>query len=55
LGQAAEQILLTCDGHTLGTVIPQMQALIGNIVDRCITDAGCRGHNAPKFKVYTSG
>jgi transposase, IS5 family len=41
-----------------GTVIPQMQALIGNILDRCITDAGYRGHNAPpdhKFKVYTSG
>src|SRR6266508_3434278 len=32
--------------------------LIGNILDRCITDAGYRGHNAPpdhKFKVYTSG
>src|SRR5919109_1257575 len=46
------------DGHTLGTVIPQMQALIGNILDRCITDAGYRGHNAPpnhKFKVYTAG
>jgi IS5 family transposase len=46
------------DGHTLGTVIPQMQALIGNILHRCITDAGYRGHNAPpdhKFKVYTSG
>jgi transposase, IS5 family len=45
-------------GHTLGTVIPQMQALIGNILHRCITDAGYRGHNAPpdhKFKVYTSG
>src|SRR5262249_37943959 len=28
------------------------------ILDRCITDAGYRGHNAPpdyKFKVYTSG
>src|SRR5262245_43634602 len=46
------------DGHTLATVIPQMQALIGNILHRCITDAGDRGHNAPpdhKFKVYTSG
>src|SRR5262249_12254343 len=46
------------DGHTLATVIPQMQALIDNILDRCITDAGYRGHNAPpdhKFKVYTSG
>src|SRR5215469_12220241 len=26
------------DGHTLATLIPQMQALIGNILDRCITD-----------------
>jgi IS5 family transposase len=35
-----------------------MQALVGNILDRCITDAGYRGHNAPpehKFKVYTAG
>src|SRR5260221_7829592 len=35
-----------------------MEALIGNVLDRCITDAGYRGHNAPpdhKFKVYTSG
>ena len=46
------------DGHTLGTVIFQMQALIGNVLDRCITDAGYRGHNAPpdyKFKIYTTG
>jgi transposase, IS5 family len=46
------------DGHTLATVIPQMQALIGNVLDRCITDAGYRGHNAPPdhtFKVYTTG
>jgi IS5 family transposase len=46
------------DGHTLATVIPQMQALVGNILDRCITDAGYRGHNAPpdyKFKIYTAG
>src|SRR5258706_15447192 len=35
------------DGHTLATVIPHMQALVGNILDRCITDAGYRGHNAP--------
>jgi hypothetical protein len=38
-------------------VIPQMQALIGNVLDRCITDAGYRGHDAPpdhKFKVYTA-
>src|SRR5258707_14810113 len=34
-----------------------MEALIGNVLDRCITDAGYRGHNAPpdhKFKVYTT-
>jgi hypothetical protein len=46
------------DGHTLGTVIPQMEALIGNVLDRCITNAGYRGHNASpdhKFKVYTAG
>jgi transposase, IS5 family len=42
------------DGHTLGTVTPQMQALIGNILHRCITDAGYRGVDH-KFKVYTSG
>ena len=37
---------------------PQMEALIGNVLDRIITDAGYRGHNAPpdhKFKVYTAG
>src|SRR5262249_47491786 len=34
------------------------QDLASAIIDRCITDAGYRGHNAPphhKFKVYTSG
>src|SRR5262247_2366042 len=44
--------------HALATIIPQMEALIGNLIDRCITDAGYRGHNAPpdhKFKVYTAG
>jgi hypothetical protein len=46
------------DGHTLGTVIPEMEALIGNTIERVLTDAGYRGHNAPpeyKFKVYTAG
>ncbi len=46
------------DGHTLGAVIPAMQALLGNTLDRVITDAGYRGHNAPpehRFKVYVSG
>jgi IS5 family transposase len=32
-----------------------MQALIGNVLDRCIADAGYRGHNAPPEQVYTSG
>jgi IS5 family transposase len=46
------------DGHTLAKVIPQMQALVGNVLDRAITDAGYRGHNAPpehSFSVYTAG
>jgi IS5 family transposase len=46
------------DGHTLGKVIPAMQTLVGNILDRVIADAGYRGHNAPpesKFKVFTAG
>jgi IS5 family transposase len=46
------------DGHTLATVIPAMQTLVGNTVERVIADAGYRGHNAPpthKFKVYTAG
>ena len=35
-----------------------MAAMEGNTVERAITDAGYRGHNAPpdcKFKVYTAG
>ena len=46
------------DGHTLATVIPAMEALVGNTLDCIIADAGYRGHNAPpeyKFKVYTAG
>jgi len=46
------------DGHTLATVIPAMQAIIGNTLDRVIADAGYRGHNAApeyQFKVYTAG
>jgi IS5 family transposase len=46
------------DGHTLATVIPGMEAMIGNVIERAITDAGYRGHNAPpdyQFKVYTAG
>ena len=46
------------DGHTLAAVIPAMEALIGNALDRVLADAGYRGHNAPpehKFKVYVAG
>lgn len=46
------------DGHTLKTVIPEMEALIGNIIERLLGDKGYRGHNAPpdyKFRVFISG
>jgi transposase, IS5 family len=35
-----------------------MQAILGNLLDRVIADAGYRGHNASpeyQFKVYTAG
>ena len=46
------------DGHTLATVIPEMEALVGNTIERILADKGYRGHNAPpdyKFRVFTSG
>jgi len=46
------------DGHTLATLIPDMEALIGNTLERLLADKGYRGHNAPsdyKFRVFTSG
>jgi IS5 family transposase len=46
------------DGHTLQTVIPDMERTIGNELDRILADAGYRGHTAPpshKFKVFTAG
>jgi IS5 family transposase len=46
------------DGHTLATVIPDMEALVGNTIGRILADKGYRGHNAPsdyKFRVFTSG
>jgi len=45
-------------GHTLATVIPEIQARIGAGLDRIVTDAGYKGHNAPqqeRFKVYVAG
>ena len=46
------------DGHTLATVIPEMEALVGNTIARILADKGYRGHNAPpdyKFRVFMSG
>jgi IS5 family transposase len=46
------------DGHTLATVIPDMEAIVGNVIERILADKGYRGHNAPpdyKFRVFTSG
>ena len=46
------------DGHTLATVIPDMELLVGNTIERILADKGYRGHNAPpeyKFRVFTSG
>ena len=46
------------DGHTLGVVVPEMQAQIGANLERIVADRGCRGHNAPpehRFRVYISG
>jgi IS5 family transposase len=46
------------DGHTLKTVIPDMESLVGNTIERILADKGYRGHNAPadyKFRVFTSG
>jgi len=30
------------DGHTLAKIIPAMQTLVGNIIERLIADAGYR-------------
>ena len=46
------------DGHTLQTVIPDMEALVGSTIARILADKGYRGHNAPpdyKFRVFISG
>ncbi|MGH8755817.1 MAG: IS5 family transposase [Burkholderiales bacterium] len=46
------------DGHTLGTVIPEIERQIGVSLQRIFCDAGYKGHNAPqahRFKVYTAG
>ncbi len=46
------------DGHTLETVIPEIEARTGATLKRILADAGYRGHNAPgvdKLRVFTSG
>jgi transposase, IS5 family len=46
------------DGHTLASVIPDIEQTIGAELSRVITDAGYRGHHAPKdrkFRVYVVG
>jgi transposase, IS5 family len=46
------------DGHTLATVLPAIEATIGAELDRVVTDAGYRGHHAPRekrFQVYVAG
>jgi transposase, IS5 family len=46
------------DGHTLASVIPQIEAQTGARLERVVVDRGYRGHNAPpdhRFKVYLSG
>ena len=46
------------DGHTLATVTPDMEALVGNTLQRAFVDKGHRGHNAPpdyKFRVFIVG
>ena len=46
------------DGHTLKTVLPEIEAQIGAPLTRVLADRGYRGHNAPpdmRFKVYIAG
>ena len=45
------------DGHTLATVIPDIESTVGATLTRIVADAGYRGHNAPteqRFKVYVA-
>ena len=46
------------DGHTLDTVLPEIEASTGAALKRILADTGYRGHNARqkhKFKVFTTG
>jgi len=46
------------DGHTLASVIPQIETTVGTDLARIVTDAGYKGHHAPqesRFRVYVAG
>lgn len=46
------------DGHTLATVIPDIEKITGATLKRILADAGYRSHNAPEthnFRVFTAG
>ena len=46
------------DGHTLKTILPEIEAHTGAALKRILADAGYKGHNAAlehKFKVFTTG
>jgi CheY-like chemotaxis protein len=46
------------DGHTLATIVPDLERQIGVNLQRVIADAGYRGHNAPagrRLRVHTTG
>lgn len=45
------------DGHTLSTVIPHIEKIVGNEIKRVIVDKGYRGHGAPApydMRIYVS-
>jgi transposase, IS5 family len=46
------------DGHTLEKVIPAMEKIVGNTMQRAVCDRGYRGHKHPpgyKFKIFIQG
>ena len=44
------------DGHTLGTVLRETEALTGRTIERAYVDKGYRGHDADKpQRVFRSG
>ena len=46
------------DGHTLKTILPDIERFTGAALERILADAGYKGHNAclkHKFKVFTTG